>query len=116
MKFTQAPFLRGALGLVSGVLTGFVVAVPIAIAAHDVLPVMSIISPFQNQTVGGYVTFFSRSDSAGIVGLQFQVDGKNFGSEITSGTCRAIWDSKQTNDGMHTIQAVGRDQFGNLTL
>ena len=116
MRFTQAPFLRGALGILSGVLTGFVVGVPIAIVAHDVLPVMSIVSPFQNQTVGGYVTFFSRSDSAGIVGLQFQVDGKNVGSEITSGTCRAIWDSKQTNDGLHTIQAVGRDQFGNLTL
>jgi len=116
MRFMQAPLLRGALGVVSGLLAGFVVSLPIVIAAHDLLPVMSILYPFQNQQVGGYVTVFNRADSAGVVGLRFQIDGQDLGSEITSGSCKAIWDSTQKTDGLHTIQAIGRDQYGNLTL
>jgi len=116
MKFTQAPSMRGALGTVTGVLAGFVVSLPIVVFAGGLLPIVQILAPAQNQTVGGYVTFLARSDSAGLVGLRFQVDGQDFGSEVTSGVCRAIWDSTQKPDGLHTIQAVGRDQYGNLTL
>jgi len=116
MKFVQAPFLRGALGAVAGVLAGFVVSLPIVVLAGDLLPIVSIRSPLLNQTVGGYVTVSAMSDSTGVVGLRFQIDGQDLGSEITSGSCKAIWDSTQKADGLHTIQAVGRDQYGNLTL
>jgi len=116
MKFMQAPSMRGALGTVTGVLAGFVVSLPIVVFAGGLLPIVQILAPMQNQTVSGYVTFLARADSAGLVGLRFQVDGQDFGSEVTSGVCRAIWDSTQNSDGLHTIQAVGRDQYGNLTL
>ena len=50
------------------------------------------------------------------MGLQFKVDGANLGSEITAGSCRAPWDSSKTNDGLHTVQAVARDQYNNLSI
>ena len=116
MRFMQARWMRGVLGIVTGLFAGFVVGLPIVIAAHDLLPIISFVAPSQNSTVTGAATFYIRSDSAGLVGLQFQIDGQNFGSEITSGACRATWDSSQKPDGLHTIQATGRDQYGNLTL
>ena len=116
MKFIQGRLMRGGLGIATGLLSGFVVTMPIAAAAYDLLPILSFVAPAQNQIVTGAATFYVRSDSAGVVGLQFQIDGQNFGSEITSGSCRATWDSSQKADGLHTIQAIGRDQYGNLTL
>jgi hypothetical protein len=41
------------------------------------------------------------------------VDGQDFGNPITAGSCRASWDSTQAADGLHTVQAIGRDEFNN---
>ncbi len=61
-------------------------------------------------------TLLRAGGQRGIVSLQFKIDGQNFGPAITAGSCRASWDSAQTGDGLHTIQAVGLDEFGNTTL
>ena len=116
MKLTQTSSLRSVLGVVTGLVSGFVAGVPIAVGAADLLPIVSIGSPFQNQTVGGSVMVSATSDSPGLVGLQFKIDNQNLGSEITSGSCRAPWDSTKAADGLHTITAAGRDQYGNVTL
>jgi hypothetical protein len=116
MRFTHARGIGHVLAMAASVMAGFMVGLPVAIGAHDLLPIISILTPTQNQTVGGYVRFYVSSDSAGVVGLRFQIDGQNFGSEIVSGACIASWDTRQANDGLHTIQAVGRDQYGNVTL
>jgi hypothetical protein len=76
------------------------------------MPVLTIFTPFQNQTVDGTVPLYVQADSIGTVSLQFKIDGQDFGTPITAGSCRASWDSTQTGDGLHTIQAVGLDQFG----
>jgi len=116
MKLVQVPSVRSALGIVTGLVSGFVAGLPIVLAAGDLLPIISIRSPLLNQTVSSYVTVSAMSDSPGVVGLQFKIDGQNLGSEITSGMCRAVWDSKQHTDGLHTIEAAGRDQYGNVSL
>jgi hypothetical protein len=116
MKLMHAGLMRRVLRIAAGLLSGFIVSLEITVLAGELLPVVSIRSPLQNQTVGGYVTVSAMSDSTGVVGLRFQIDGQDLGSEITSGSCKAVWDSTQDNDGLHTIQAVGRDQYGNLTL
>ena len=109
----------GILGLIAGLLITsptFVNAFSTPIAALGLMPVLTIFTPFQNQTVSGTVPFYVQADSIGTVSLQFKIDGQDFGTPITAGSCRASWDSTQTGDGLHTIQAVGMDQFGNTTM
>jgi hypothetical protein len=108
----------GILGLIAGLLitsATFVDAFSTRVAALGLIPVLTIFTPFQNQTVSGTVPFYVQADSIGTVSLQFKIDGQDFGTAITAGSCRASWDSTQTGDGLHTIQAVGMDQFGNAT-
>ena len=109
----------GILGLIAGLLVTsptFVNAFSTRIAALGLVPVLTIFTPIQNQTVSGTIPFYVQADSSGTVSLQFKIDGQDFGSAITAGSCRASWDSSQTGDGLHTIQAVGMDQFGNTTV
>jgi hypothetical protein len=109
----------GVLGLIAGLLITsppFVDAFSTRIEALGLIPVLTIFTPFQNQTVSGTVPFFVQADSSGIVSLLFKIDGQDFGTAITAGSCRAIWNSGGTGDGLHTIQAEGLDQFGNTTI
>jgi hypothetical protein len=106
------------LGLIAGLSVtspAFVNAFSTRVTALGLIPVLTIFTPFQNQTVSGTVPFYVQADSIGTVSLQFKIDGQDFGTAITAGSCRANWDSTQTGDGLHTIQAVGVDQFGNTT-
>ena len=112
----QARWMRNVLGIAAGAVAGLVVSLPAVTGANGLLPIISFRAPAQNQMVGGNVVFYVTADSDGIVGLRFRIDGQNLGSEIVSGTCTATWDSKQAGDGLHTIEAIGRDQYGNLTL
>ena len=99
-----------------GLAFGFAITSPVSVAALSMLPVISLLTPSPNQTVSGAVTFYAGADSSGVVSLQFRVDSQNVGSQITSGSCRASWDSTQTNDGLHTIEAVAQDQYGNTMI
>ena len=40
--------------------------------------------------MSGNVTFAAAADAEGLVSLQFKVDGNDYGSSITAGSCRAI--------------------------
>ena len=109
----------GFLGLIAGLLVTsptLVNAFSTRIAALGLIPILTIFTPIDDQTVSGTVPFYVQADSSGIVSLQFKIDGQNFGPAITAGSCRASWDSAQTGAGLHTIQAVGLDEFGNTTL
>lgn len=115
MRFVQGQ-TRRILGVAGGIALGFVAASPVALSAIDILPIVSILTPIPNQTVSGQVSFYAVSDSAGVVSLQFRVDGRNFGQAVTSGACRIFWDSTQSGDGLHTIEASAQDQYGNTVL
>ena len=109
----------GILGLIAGFLItspSSVSALSTHLAGLGLLPVLTIVTPIQNQGVSGTVPFFVQADTSGIVSLQFRIDGQNLGTAITAGSCRASWDSTQFGDGLHTIQAVGIDEFGNTTM
>jgi hypothetical protein len=92
----------GILGLIAGLLITsptFVNTFSTRITALGLIPVLTIFTPFQNQTVSGTVPFYVQADSIGTVSLQFKIDGQDFGTAITAGSCRAKWDSTQTGDG-----------------
>jgi len=107
-------FVRNGVGVATGLAIGYLLTAPVAVAALDMLPVISLLNPSANQEVAGHVTFYAAADSEGIVSLRFQVDGQDYGSEISAGSCRATWDTTQAGDGLHTVQAVARDESGNV--
>ena len=79
-------------------------------------PSVSVTSPASGATVSGTITVSaSASDNVGVVGVQFQLDGANAGSEDTSAPYSVPWDTTSASNGSHTITAVARDAAGNRT-
>ena len=82
-----------------------------------VLPTVSLTSPENNATVAGASVNITAqaSDSVGVAGVQFKLDGVNIGVEDTAPPFSIAWDSTAVADGQHTLTAVARDTDGNLT-
>lgn len=80
----------------------------------SVPPAVSITSPANGQTVSGTVTISATaSDSSGVAGVQFKVDGNNLGTEDNSGPYSASLDTTTLSSGSHIISAVARDYYNN---
>jgi hypothetical protein len=81
--------------------------------ADTIPPTVSITSPSNGQTVSGTVNLTaSATDNVGVVGVQFLVDGANYGAEQTSGYSISLNTTALTN-GAHTVSAIARDAAGN---
>jgi hypothetical protein len=77
-------------------------------------PTVAITAPTAGATVAGVVTVSaSASDSVGVVGVQFRLDGTNLGAEVTSPPYSVSWDTTTAANGTHTLTAVARDAAGN---
>ncbi len=70
--------------------------------------------------VGKNVFVTSNSDNVGVVGLQFKINGSNYGSEIVASSSPTlpsyydfVWDTTSTASGTYTLTAVARDAAGN---
>jgi hypothetical protein len=57
----------------------------------------------------------SLSNSTGIVGVQIQLDGGNYGAEDTVAPYVSMFDTTKIADGVHTLVAIARDSAGKLT-
>ena len=79
-------------------------------------PVVSISAPAAGNAVSAAVVVSAAaSDSSGIAGVQFKVDGVNLGTEITAPPFSTIWNTAGTPNGAHTLTAVARNATGNAT-
>ncbi len=80
-------------------------------------PTVSMTAPVNNATVSGSSVIVSAnaSDTVGVVGVQFKLDGNNLGSEDTSSPYSINFDSTTAANGSHTLTAVARDAAGNTT-
>jgi hypothetical protein len=79
-------------------------------------PTVSITSPASGATVFGTTNLTAgASDNVGVVGVQFRIDGTNFGAEDTSAPYTIPFDTTTKSNGPHTIVAVARDAAGNHT-
>ena len=78
-------------------------------------PTVSITVPSSGATVSGSSVTLSASasDTVGVAGVQFKVNGVNVGSEDTSSPYSISWDSTATSSGSKSIVAVARDAAGN---
>ncbi|HVQ58803.1 MAG TPA: LamG-like jellyroll fold domain-containing protein [Solirubrobacterales bacterium] len=67
-------------------------------------------------TVSGTVTLkASASDDVGVAGVQFLIDGNNFGAEDTGAPYEIPWPSTGVANGAHKISARARDAANNTT-
>jgi Bacterial Ig domain/Fibronectin type III domain len=80
-------------------------------------PTIAITSPANNAPVNDIVNITAdATDNVGVVGVQFLVDGVNFGQEDTVGPYVLPWDSRAVLNGPHTVTAKARDLAGNSML
>lgn len=79
------------------------------------LPTVSVTAPTSGKTVSGSSVTVSAdaSDNVGVVGVQFQLDGNNLGSEDTSSPYSTAWNTTGVSNGTHTLTAIARDATGN---
>src|SRR6266540_3668487 len=77
-------------------------------------PTVAITSPASGAAVRGTITVSANaSDNAGVVGVQFQLDGANLGAEVTTSPYSISWDTTTAAEGSHTLTAIARDAAGN---
>jgi hypothetical protein len=92
-------------------------ATAVTVTVDSVPPSVGISSPAANATVGGAITIVAAaSDSSGIAGVQFRIDGAPLGAEDRSAPYSAVWDTAAVGDGPHSITAVARDNAGKTTI
>jgi len=79
-------------------------------------PSVSISTPSNGATVSGSSVTLTAAASDSIVAvanLQFEVDGTDIGSAITSSPYTTTWNSTGVADGSHTLYAVAESASGN---
>jgi len=85
--------------------------------ADTIPPTVSLSAPANSATVSGSAVTVSAnaSDSVGVAGVQFKLDGANLGNPITAAPYSMSWNSTSTANGTHTLTAVASDAAGNQT-
>ncbi len=79
-------------------------------------PTVSITAPANGATVTGVISVTaSAADNAGVVGVQFLLDGANLGVEDTTSPYSVSWNTATAAIGGHTLTARARDAAGNTT-
>ena len=79
-------------------------------------PVVTVTTPGSGATVSGAITISAyASDNIGVAGVQFRIDGANFGTEVSTPPFAVAWNTAIVPDGLHTLTAVARDSAGNRT-
>jgi N-acetylglucosamine-6-sulfatase len=77
-------------------------------------PQVSITYPLSNSTISNNVTLKANAaDNVAVAGVQFKIDGVNFGAEDVSGPYAIPLNALTLSDGSHLLEAVARDSAGN---
>jgi chitodextrinase len=80
-------------------------------------PAVSISAPSNGASISGTVNVTANAtDNAGVVGVQFRLDGAMLGTEDTSAPYGFSWNTTSATNGTHTLTAVARDSAGNSTV
>src|SRR5207244_247390 len=71
-------------------------------------PTASITAPAAGATVSGTAVTISATaaDNVGVAGVQFKLDGANFGAELITSPYTRVWNTTTTANGSHTVTAV----------
>ena len=89
----------------------------ISVTMYNTPPTVSMTAPASGSYVNGGVITVSATatDSAGVTGVQFKLDGVNLGAVVTGvGPAYSVsWNSAGVANGPHTLSAVATDAAGN---
>lgn len=87
------------------------------ITVDSIPPTVAITSPTYLQYISGTLNITATaSDDIGVVGVQFRVNGENYGQEVTTPPYSLSVDTAGMIDGLYVLSAVARDNAGNSTL
>jgi hypothetical protein len=79
-------------------------------------PTIALTSPTNGSTLSGNITInATAADNTGVVGVQFQRNGTNLGTEDTTYPFSVSWDTTGMVPGPYTLTAIARDAAGNTT-
>ena len=79
-------------------------------------PTVAISAPANNATVSATITISANaSDNVGVAGVQFKLDGSNFGAEDTASPYSVALNTATIANGNHTLTAVAHDAANNMT-
>jgi len=78
-------------------------------------PTVSITSPSAGEVLGTINVTADANDNIGVVGVQFQLNGNNLGTEDLTAPYNVSWDTWNTLNGTYTLTAKARDAAGNIT-
>ena len=79
-------------------------------------PIVSITAPSNGVTVSGTITISANaSDNIGVVGVQFKVNGSNYGPEDTAYPYSVSFDTTVFSNGSYALTALARDAANNQT-
>jgi hypothetical protein len=80
------------------------------------LPVVAITAPAPGTVSGTTTATATATSSVGIASVQFQLDGTNIGSAVTTSPYTIQWNTVTTaTNGSHTLTAVAMDRLGQTT-
>jgi hypothetical protein len=84
------------------------------VALDTAPPSVSLTSPASGAAVSATVTVSATAtDSGGVAGVQFLLDGANLGAEATAAPYTWSWNTTASANGPHTLAARARDASGN---
>ncbi len=78
-------------------------------------PVVSIISPAAGDVTGIIDVTANATDNVGIAGVQFFLNGSDFGIEDVTAPYTFSWNTYSVANGSYAITAIARDAAGNAT-
>ncbi|MES9992280.1 MAG: Ig-like domain-containing protein [Candidatus Thiodiazotropha sp.] len=78
---------------------------------------VSITAPVSGDVVSGPVTVTAdATDTTGVAGVQFQLDGIYLAAEQRNFPYEIVWDTTTIGNGDHTLSAIARNVVGDLEL
>jgi concanavalin A-like lectin/glucanase superfamily protein/Big-like domain-containing protein len=78
-------------------------------------PTITLTAPSAGTVSGTVTVSASASDTVGVVGVQFRLQGANLGAEDTTNPYSTSWNTTTVPNGSYTLTAIARDAAGNTT-
>jgi hypothetical protein len=83
------------------------------VQADTIPPQVTMTSPTATTVSGTVTVAATATDSAGVTGVQFLLDGSPFATEVTAPPYSVQWNTTLSTNGAHTLSARARDFGGN---
>jgi hypothetical protein len=80
-------------------------------------PAVTLTAPSDGAVINGTVTLSANAtDSSGVAGVRFRLNGANFGAEDTVAPYSINWDTVASANGVYQVTALARDSVGNTRI